>query len=263
MILSRRAALDGIQLDELDERIVISGIDDGAPQIVRNSVGLAGGNGSRVTSEQRTAKRVTVRFVLRIRKGDMAARGTLLEIISGWAHSGRWLTISNRPNRRILVSCVEDPELGDLREWVKEYRIVFEANERPWWEMETPNTAISDPVNEGSVELQTEGNLDSPICFELQNVSGMEISSITITAGSSFFQFDNAGLQGDEILRGSYSTKGVLQLRAIGSGGSRSMMNRLTETSSDELMVSPGRNRITFSATRACILTVMSFGRFS
>ena len=49
MILTRRAALGGIQMDELHEAIVIRGIDPGTPQRTLTGVSRMSGAGQRVT----------------------------------------------------------------------------------------------------------------------------------------------------------------------------------------------------------------------
>lgn len=264
MILSRRVALEGVQLDELDERILISGIQEPEPEMVRNAVGLAGGMGSRLVSRQRNGKRVTVKFRLRIRKGDMQARSELLEKVISWARREGWLTIGSRQNRRIRVRYIQEPDIGDLREWTREYTIAFEANERPWWEMETPNTARIPTASGGSTSIAVAGDLKSPIEFELKNMSGMEIAQATVNAGPSSFVFNNLGLGGNETLVADHDEYNVLRLRIRnGSGAYRSVLNKRTDTSSDDLDVDPGAASVSFSATRACQLTAYSFGRFS
>ena len=49
MLLKRRVALDGVQLDELDERIIISGIDEAAGKDTISAVGSSAGMGQRIT----------------------------------------------------------------------------------------------------------------------------------------------------------------------------------------------------------------------
>ena len=49
MILTKRAALDGVQLDELHDAIVIRGIEPGTPNETLQATGRMGGAGQRVT----------------------------------------------------------------------------------------------------------------------------------------------------------------------------------------------------------------------
>ena len=52
MILSRRVALNGQQLDELHDAIVIRSIDPGVPNESISAVDRMGGAGSRITRSQ-------------------------------------------------------------------------------------------------------------------------------------------------------------------------------------------------------------------
>ena len=264
MILSRRAALDGAQLDEIDERILISGIEDSPGTLNRSTAPMAGGTGSWLTNEQRTAKRVSIKFQIRLRKTEMAERAQVLEKVTGWARKGGWLTVNTRENRRIRVRCAQEPEVSELRSMTKEYTVVFEANEKPYWELETPTSAVSGVGGTGNATVAVEGNLDSPIEFELHNESGMNINTAAVNFGTTRFVFDSLGLGGNETLVGDHDERGILRLRIRSASGSyRSVMDKLAENSSDDLMTGPGNRTVYFTAQRACKLTAKSYGRFA
>ena len=71
MILKRRVALGGEQLDELDERIIITGVDEAAGKDNISSTAAAIGNGQRITARRRDTLDVSVRFALMIKNNDM------------------------------------------------------------------------------------------------------------------------------------------------------------------------------------------------
>ena len=71
MILKRRVALNGAQLDSLDERIIISGIDEAAGKENITAVASANANGQRFLQKRRDTLDVTVKFVLNIKNSDM------------------------------------------------------------------------------------------------------------------------------------------------------------------------------------------------
>ena len=79
MILKHRVSLGGVQLDSLDERILIQGIDEMSPKETISAVSLMGGQGQRTTGRHRDSVEVRVRFTLMIRKRDMAEREALLD----------------------------------------------------------------------------------------------------------------------------------------------------------------------------------------
>ena len=53
MILSHRAALNEVQLDSLDDRILVQGVDEAAGKDQIASVSLFGGVGQRITNRHR------------------------------------------------------------------------------------------------------------------------------------------------------------------------------------------------------------------
>ena len=134
MILKRRVALEGVQLDELDERIVISGIDEAAGKDSITAVGSSAGVGQRITGRRRDTLDVPVKFLMKIKNGDMEARELLLEKINGWAAAGGWLTVGHRPDRRLNVVLAQAPGAGDMFNWTNEYTMVFRAYSVPYWE---------------------------------------------------------------------------------------------------------------------------------
>ena len=79
MKLTRRAALNGVQLDEIDSRILIQGIEPAAGKDQLTTVSLWGGVGSRVTGEHRDTLDVIVKFSLDIKKRQYQERSEVFE----------------------------------------------------------------------------------------------------------------------------------------------------------------------------------------
>ena len=106
MLWSRRVALNGVQLDEVHEAIVIRSVEpaDGKESIA--AVPTAFGYGQRVTSKRRDTLDMVVRFAIRIKRNDMENRASVLEAVNAWAATaaeGAWLTVNYKPNRRLWV----------------------------------------------------------------------------------------------------------------------------------------------------------------
>ena len=97
MELRHRVALNDVQLDELDERILVLGVNDGAGRETLNAVSRFGGFGQRVTTRHRDTLDITVTFGLRIKAHDMTTRSELFELVSAWAMAGGWLTLNYKP----------------------------------------------------------------------------------------------------------------------------------------------------------------------
>ena len=92
MILSHRVALNGVQLDSVDHRILVQGVDESAGKDQLSAVSVFGGVGQRVTNRHRDYLDVTVRFSLKIKKNDMQARSDVFERVNAWAAPGGWLS---------------------------------------------------------------------------------------------------------------------------------------------------------------------------
>ena len=261
MQLRHRVALNGAQLDELDERIIVLGVSESAPRDTLSAVSRFGGVGQRLTARHRDTLDVAVRFGLRIKAGDMAGRSELFEQIAGWAAGGGWLTLGHRPNRRLYVTCAQLPAMGDMADWTGEYSVTFRAYGVPYWSQVNPVTLVADGTRSLSRVMTVPGTVETALEVTARNVSGMEIATMSIAAGSSRINLEGLGLGPWESLVIDHSEDGLLRIRIYG-GGWRSAMACRTPGSSDELWVDPGAVQVQFGAQRACQLSVLAYGRY-
>jgi hypothetical protein len=74
MILSKRAALGGVQLDELHESIVVQRVDPGTPQRNISAVAMMGGAGQRITGDHWETLDIIVEFGINLPKRQMELR---------------------------------------------------------------------------------------------------------------------------------------------------------------------------------------------
>ena len=261
MILSKRVSLNGAQLDELDERIVITGIDEAAGKDSISAVGMAEGDGQRITNMKRESLDVTVHFRLLIRKEDLSARSALLETVNGWASNGGWLRLNYKPGRRILVALSQAPGGGDQWNWTNEFSIVFRAYSVPYWEDENETIAVSSVLSGGAVYLTVPGNTKTVLSLEAANKSGMDINNLRIVTGGQQIQYAGLALRGNQTLTIDYvQTQKLFVLR--NRIGSTSVMAARMSISDDEFIVSPGRINVQWAADRAIQLTVRCRGRY-
>ena len=66
MILSKRVALGGVQLDEIHESIVIRSIDPGVPDETVQTTSRMGGAGQRITGSHWETLEVAVNFAINV-----------------------------------------------------------------------------------------------------------------------------------------------------------------------------------------------------
>lgn len=263
MQLMRRVSLNDVQLDEIDSRIIIRGIEEDAARLSYSAVSIYGRPGQRVTSRHRDTLEVTVKFALRITRRDMAARSELFEKVAGWAAGGGWLRLNYRPNRRLWVACVSLPAAGDQAEWDTEYEITFRAYAAPYWQQSTPASVTVNSVRTMSRAMEIPGTMDSVLNVTFENVSGMEISTLKITTDASSFDFKSLGLKANETLVIDHTSKDVLRIRIRNANGDyRSALGKRTPESSDDLVVSPGTANIGLTAQRAGRVVLSCYGRY-
>lgn len=261
MILSKRVSLGNSQLDELDERIVITGIDEAAGRDTISAAASAAGDGQRITNMRRDTLDVGVRFRLLIQKDDMAAREALLEKVNKWASNGGWLRVNYKPNRRILVTLAQAPGAGDMWQWTNEFTMTFRAFSVPYWEDDTATRVTSGVALSGGFYIQVPGNTKTVMSVDAENCSSMTIESVSITMGGRTISFRGLRLRGPETLTIDYNQTQKLFVPRMRIG-STSVMAARTPESADEFVVTPGNLYISWSAQRAVQVTAICRGRY-
>lgn len=272
MILAHRVSLAGVQLDKIDPRIIIKGVDGGAGKETVTAVPTGAGDGTRITGKRRDSVEIQVRFSMNIsaRRGDIDQRAEVLEAINAWAaaveEGGAWLRIGYKANRRLLVDEVVTPGEGDLWKRLSEYTIVFRAHAIPYWMENTAVSATTRTGQGGSGSIAVAGSAHTVADAELLNKSGATINTATVTIGGKAMSFEQLGLAKNEALVFDHtrsSGKNVIRIRIRNAQGSyRSVLNKRTAGSADEFEIPPGDCAYSFSAQRACTLTVSMRGRF-
>ena len=259
MILRRRPALNGVWLDEVDERIVISGINE--PPAADNIAAqdLAGICGQRVTEQRRATKDVEIRFRIWLTKNQMAEREAVLEKVVSWAAPGGYLTLGHKPGRRLRVILAQAPTPADIYNWTDEYTITFRAYTVPFWEDETALTATSGIGASGYVQLQVPGNTETPVDVRVQNMSGAAISTVELTVAGQNMKFSGLGLGGSSELILDHVDTGTNYYFRARIGNTSVLQKR---TGADEFIVKPGAILSAFGATRAVRVTLSVRGRY-
>lgn len=266
MQLKHRVALDGVQLDEVDSRIMIQKVETGDGKENINTVSLAGRSGSRVTSVHRDSIDITVRFTIKLRKTEMADRETVLEKVNAWAYSGGWLETNYKENRRIRVFRAKAAEAGDPWDWTKVYAIVFRACGVPYWQEKSPQAVMRQNTASENLTLGVNGSERSVVEATFQNTSGATVNTFSLDTGESMMAFTGLGLANGESLVIDHEDDGeksLLRLRIKNGNSWRSVLNKRTPESSDDLYISPGVHRIQMTAGGNGKITVSASGRFA
>lgn len=256
MILSRRVALGGVQLDELDPSIVIRSFDPGTPKETVTSTPRMGGSGSRLTGARYDTLDAVLTYAIDIPKRMLAERRAVFDLVNAWALKGGWLTADHMKNRRMRVDRAAVPSSADLWNWTEEFQITFRAFNVPFWQDEEPVSVAGKTAASGSISIQVSGNTESVLDAVFENKSGKTIQNFTIKANGNQIKLENLNLGGSAKLAISHGTDGLLRIKA----GSTSVYENYT--GADDLYVNPGNTAVTWTADRAGVLTVSSYGRY-
>ncbi len=255
MILTRRAALNGIYLDELHDSIVIRSVDPGVTQESISAVNRMGGAGQRMTAQHWETLEAKVGFAIDIHRKQLEERRQVFELACDWARGGGWLTVGNIPGRRLYADKVLLPGSGDLWDWTKEYTITFRAYNIPFWQEEEPVPASAD-LTDGQFSVGVAGNVQTVMDVTLQNISGANIKDITLAVNGRTMTVNNVNLGGSDTLRIHHGTDGILRAEV----GETSVYEKLA--GADDLYCEPGTATVYVKAQRALRVTASAVGRY-
>lgn len=265
MQMKRRVALNGVWLDEVDSRIVISGVEpaDGRENIT--AVDAAAGYGQRITGSRRSTAEMIVKFRILEHghsESGLQARAEVLEKVNAWAAAGGYLTVNYKPDRRLGVVLAQAPGEGSLWDYTKEFTITFRAYAVPYWEQETAKSvSFGGAASSGAGTVQADGSVKTQADVEVRNTSGMTINNVSITVGGNNMTFSGLGLGGSEALVIDH-VNGLVRIRIRNGSSYRSAMAMRSMDSADDFRLSPGSSRASFSAQRACAMTVSWRARY-
>lgn len=258
MILSRRIALNGVQLDELYERIVIREISFGEVKETVSATGLMGGFGQRITGEHYETLEVTVSFAIMVPAKDMITRRRIYEEVCRWAMQKGWLTVNFMPERRLYVDKTQISGAGDLRSWDGEYSITFKAYSVPFWQDCVPVSVSKTSVSSSSFNMMIPGQFRTVADAEFTNTSGSAVTTFSLTVDGNTIVLTGLTLANNKKLSIYHEDNGILRIKADGT----SVYDKRTGASADDLYASPGVAAVSMTAGGAGTLKVSVRGRY-
>lgn len=257
MILSKRVQLHGVQLDEIDYRIVIRSVEPGTPKKNTSAVNRMMGVGQRITGDHWESLETVVTWAVDIPKEQMSDRRTVFAAVAAWANAGGWLAISEMPNRYMYVDRVVIDSPGDYWDWTKDYKITFKAYNVPFWQGDLNTVQLYGATNTWTVT--TEGHEKSIVDATYSNLSGAVVNNILFKVDQvdswgnvyriSTIKLTDVGLGGSDVLTVSHGTDGILRITATGKDGGY-LMKCLDISSTDDLYLPVGSYRLGFEADR-------------
>ena len=264
MILSRRAALDGAQLDAVDKRILIQGIETQAGKDTIGTANPGGTDGLRVTARKRDSLDILIRFSINEKSYRPAERAAVFQKAMSWAATGGWLTVNYKSGQRIRVVPAQYPGEGDILNRENSYNITFRAHGVPFWQEASPTPVVRTGVSGWTGTISVNGNQKTFLEFSFLNTSGSTISTLTISCAGTQYQFAGLGLAAGETLICDHlddGTKCLQRIRILSGSTYRSAMAK--RSGSDELLALPGNNTVSYTAGGAGTMTLTAAGRYA
>lgn len=256
MILRHRAALNGVQLDSLDPRILVTGIAEVAPSM-NTSTTPRWGMGTQLAKNVPAYLDVQVKFAIRIKKNDQPSRARIFGIVNAWAAPGGYLTVTHREGQRLRVACAGISQFDDPVNWTTEFTITFRAYEAPYWE---DARAWSEMAYGSNITKRVivRGDMPTVADFYILNTGTGNITTLTITANDQTMSFSSLALPASHTLAIAHGENGFLSIM----DGSTSKMSARSLASVDEIVLRPGANDITLTANRAMSIDIRHRGRW-
>jgi len=257
MILTRRVALNGNQLDQVDSRIVISGIEPGDGKENISAVDAASGFGQRITSNRRSTVDMVVKFRLMEHGRDVTAlgeRAEILEKVNAWAAPGGVMTVNYKTGRQLNVILVQAPGEGSLWDYTKEFTLTFRAYAVPYWEDSTESTeTIATADDSGSKNITVGGSAETQADIEVTNGNDGTLDTLTLTIGGKQMAFTGLGVGAGEKLVIDHAD-GMIRIRKTYVYAYVSVM--ACRTGADDFFMAPGTVACSYTAGQDCTVKV-------
>ena len=262
MILAHRVQLNGNQLDQADDRILVTGIRETAPRMTVNAQSWGFRDGQRVTELRRDYLEIQILFKIRLKKNHMNARDAVISAVMAWARDGGWLTCDQKTGKRLRVKLTGFPQIGDPWKWAEEYTLTFRASDVPYWE-DIDAASITFSGSAGGV-ISAIGTARAVCNAEWLNQSGSTVNGITLTVGDTQMVFTGLGLVNGAALVIDHDDDGLLRIRKRAANGTyTSAMACRTAESDDDLAVDPGTDaRCGYSPNYSGRCTISCRGRW-
>ena len=212
MILSRRVALNGVQLDGIHSAVVIRGVDTGVPKESISAVNRMGGAGQRVTTQHWETLDVSVDFAINVPAGQMALRRQIWEDVMAWAIPGGWLTVDHLPDRRMWADKVILPGSGDLWDWTDSFRLTFRAYSVPFWQDVFPSKILQTSYSGGTLSLPIPGAFRTVLDIEFKNTSGSTLNTFSVAVGGYTIGLSGLSCANNSTLKITHGTDGLLKI---------------------------------------------------
>ena len=192
---------------------------------------------------------VTITFMAR--KYSTSERQAVIQGVVAWAAKDGWLRVSDRPEQEIYVRCTAFPAAESVRGWTDDIEVEFTAYDFPYWQDRYPQVFELDDGDSETVNVISA----FPAVVEAEITAGAAVTSFTVTAGNTSIALTDLSLSANDVVLIRYTADShILEIKK----GTTSLLDKRTTASSDDLIMQPGENTVSFtaSADATCKLSV-------
>lgn len=213
-------------------------------------------SGLSVLSKKRQSLRVAIEVQIRELR-DLSYRARVFEQIASWC-KGSMLELSNRPDRRLRVTCTAFPALGAVRDYASMIRLEFTAFEVPYWEDKVVTSkTFSGAASEDGDTVTLPGTAPAPLSLAVTPAEET-LTSFSVTFGSRSVTLSGLSVPAESTLLFSRDALDNLMI----SAGDVSQLQKRTAASDDDLTAEPGLVPFSFEANTACEVVTSVRGRW-
>lgn len=243
--------LNGVALTEACPRASISQLTEEASSMGQITGERPGTYGIRIFGNHTKQKKITIEFVI-LETADLDFRARAQEAAAGWCRDG-YMTMSNRPGRRIWVHCVSRPSIGAARDYTQMLRAEFVTGAVPFWEDDKEQIlALGTGTETAGTATPVFTAERAPLQARI-TASGADLDGFDLGCNGAHCVMQGIDLESGSTLAIAYDMNGIL---TIGDGTTDMLMCR-TPSSPDDLWLRSGMaNEITFEAETAAVVQV-------
>ena len=213
MISRYSVSLNGNELSEIDERLLILDVSHQASEITREQFKVANRDGARLYDEYRQKISVAV-----------------LQSIVAWAKNGGKLRTNDMDGVYLDCVCEQLPSIQSVKKWLDPLTVVFSAYDFPYWQDEDPAVASLTGRNSGG-SIDVPGTAKKAYASVTVTSKAGTVTSLTIYVGSTSISLSGISIAKNKTVIVDYDKNRILHITSDGV----SLLNKRTGASSDDL----------------------------
>lgn len=253
--------LNFVAMHTLDTRIVIQKVTELAPNWNINTAGKASLIGQRYVSTEKRYREVQVTFAID-EVQNLGTRMSVLQKVANWAKNGGTMMLGYRDMQRLQVVCTGFPQINGIDAWTENYTVTFRAYDKPFWEQGSPNVVTAHSANTNVTLNMSFGNDNSKLIVSATNNQTNVCNTLIVKRGTEQIEMSNLGLAAGETFILDYDERDIQRMRIRNGSTYRSVMDKRTAASADDIWVVPLNNSITVQAGAVLDWELSSYGRW-